>query len=89
MPRLRKASTIAPVGTPTKQRKSSCPPELTSQSKPHIHNTTRPTRLPRFAGCKTRQPDKWRNQDTIHHSGTIEQRILAMTPEERVAAGAR
>jgi hypothetical protein len=38
-----------------------------------------------FRWLQNRQPDKWRDRPEINHSGTLEQRILAMTPEERMA----
>jgi hypothetical protein len=33
----------------------------------------------------SRQPRLWRDEETIRHTGTVEQRILSMTPEERMA----
>jgi hypothetical protein len=38
-----------------------------------------------FRWLMNRQPNKWRDRQEVNHTGTIEQRILAMTPEERVA----
>jgi hypothetical protein len=37
-----------------------------------------------FKWLAKRQPRLWRDEETIRHTGTIEQRILAMTPEERM-----
>jgi hypothetical protein len=36
-----------------------------------------------FKWLAKRQPRLWRDEETIRHTGTIEQRILAMSPEER------
>jgi hypothetical protein len=38
-----------------------------------------------FKWLAKRQPRLWRDEETIRHTGTLEQRILAMTPEERMA----
>jgi hypothetical protein len=37
-----------------------------------------------FKWLAKRQPRLWRDEETIRHTGTIEQRILAMSPEERM-----
>jgi hypothetical protein len=37
-----------------------------------------------FKWLQNRQPAKWKDRQEINHSGSIEQRIMAMTPEERV-----
>jgi hypothetical protein len=34
---------------------------------------------------RNRQPAKWRDRQEVNHTGTIEQRLAAMTPEERAA----
>jgi hypothetical protein len=36
-----------------------------------------------FKWLAKRQPRLWRDEETIRHTSTLEQRILAMTPEER------
>jgi hypothetical protein len=38
-----------------------------------------------FRWLQNRQPTIWRNRQEVSHSGTLEQRLIAMTPEERVA----
>ncbi len=38
-----------------------------------------------FKWLAKRQPRLWRDEETIRHTGTIEQRILAMSPAERMA----
>ena len=32
---------------------------------------------------RLRQPAKWRDRQEVNHTGTIEERLAAMTPEER------
>jgi hypothetical protein len=38
-----------------------------------------------FLWLQNWQPNKWRDREEIEHGGTIEQRIMAMTPGERMA----
>ena len=34
---------------------------------------------------RNRQPAKWRDRQEVNHTGTMEQRLAAMTPDERAA----
>jgi hypothetical protein len=38
-----------------------------------------------FQWLYNRQPEKWRDRRHIEHTGTIDQRLAAMTPDERAA----
>ena len=34
---------------------------------------------------RNRQPAKWRDRQEVNHTGTLDQRLAAMTPDERAA----
>jgi hypothetical protein len=34
---------------------------------------------------RNRQPAKWRDRQEVNHTGTMDQRLAAMTPDERAA----